>query len=86
MKSKKKSGAANVVLYTAPSCTWCRAMKSYLDSRRVTYRHIDVSKNRRAASDIVKRTGQMSVPVLLANNKTVVGFDKKQVNRLLGLK
>jgi len=45
-----------------------------------------VDRDPGAAKDLVKMTGQMSVPVLLIGRAKVVGFDKEKIDRLLGLR
>lgn len=81
MTSKKK-----VVLFSTPSCSWCRVAKDYLKQKEISFKNIDVSRDINAARDMVRRTGQMGVPVLLINNRTVVGFDKSKIDRLLEIK
>jgi glutaredoxin len=47
---------------------------------------VDVSRDTRAAVDMQRRTGQSGVPVILINNRPIVGFDKPRINNLLGIK
>lgn len=75
-----------VVLFSTPSCTWCRVAKDYLKQKEIPFKNIDVSRDVSAARDMVRRTGQMGVPVVLINNRPVVGFDKSKIDRLLGIK
>lgn len=74
-----------VVIFTTPTCSWCRRAKTYLRDRGVRFKEVDVSRDARAASDLVRRTGQMGVPVIEIDGRPVVGFDQRQVDRLLGL-
>ncbi len=74
-----------VVVFTTPTCSWCRTLKRYLVEKKVPFREIDVSRDQAAARDMVRRTGQMGVPVTLIDNRPVVGFDRPQIDRLLGL-
>ena len=74
-----------VLVFTTPTCSWCSRAKSYLKSRGVRFKEVDVSRDARTASDLVRRTGQMGVPVIEINGRPVVGFDQRQVDRLLGL-
>jgi len=74
-----------VVLFTTPTCSWCRRIKSYFNEKQVKFREIDVSRDEVAARDMMRRTGQAGVPVTLIGNRPVVGFDKPQIDRLLGL-
>jgi glutaredoxin-like YruB-family protein len=73
------------VVFTTPTCSWCSRAKSYLRSRGVRFKEVDVSRDARTANDLVRRTGQMGVPVIEIDGRPVVGFDQGQVDRLLGL-
>ncbi len=75
-----------VVIFSTPACPWCGRVKSYLRQKGVRFKDIDVSKDKYAARDMVRRTGQMGVPVLLIGSRPIVGFNKPLIDRLLGLK
>jgi glutaredoxin 3 len=79
---EKKS---RVLVFTTPSCPWCVRAKQYLRERNVPFREVDVSRDVAAARDLVRRTGQMGVPVVEIDGRPIVGFDKPQIDRLLGL-
>jgi glutaredoxin 3 len=74
-----------VLIFTTPTCSWCQRAKAYLRSQHVAFKEIDVSRDAAAARDLVRRTGQMGAPVIEIDGKSIVGFDQKQVDRLLGL-
>jgi len=73
-------------VFSTPTCGWCRRLKSYLKEKGFRYRDVDVSKDPKAAQDVVRKTGQMGVPVTLINNRPVVGFNKQEIDRLLRIK
>lgn len=73
-----------VTVYTTPTCPWCARAKRYLRQRDVTFREIDVSRDAAAARRLVRRTGQMTVPVVEIDGRPVVGFDKPEIDKLLG--
>ena len=75
-----------VVVFTTPTCSWCRTVKDHLRRFNVKFREIDVTRDPAAARDMVRRTGQQGVPVTLVDNRPVVGFDKAKLNRLLGIR
>ncbi len=77
--------AHKVTIFTTPACGYCRTAKAYLSQKKIRYTEIDVSRDQRAAADMVRRSGQSGVPVILIDNKPVAGFDKSRINRLLGL-
>ena len=74
-----------MVLFTTPTCTYCRTAKAYLRQRNVKFKDVDVSRDQAAARDMVKRSGQQGVPQILIGSKVVVGFDRPKIDKLLGL-
>jgi glutaredoxin-like YruB-family protein len=76
-----------VKVYSTPTCPYCHMAKDYLKENKVTFEDIDVSKNPSAANEIVEKSGQMGVPVIIIDDKTViVGFDRPALKKALGLK
>jgi glutaredoxin 3 len=77
--------AHRVLVFTTQSCPWCVRAKQYLRERNVKFREVDVARDPAAARDLVRRTGQMGVPIVEIDGRPIVGFDKQQIDRLLGL-
>ena len=75
-----------VLIFTTPTCSFCTLAKRYFKENGIRFREIDVSKNEAAARDMQRKTGQMGVPVILINNRPIVGFDKAKINKLLSLR
>jgi glutaredoxin 3 len=74
-----------VIMFTTPTCTYCRKAKQYFRQKQVPFRDVDVSKDQAAARDMVRRSGQQGVPQILIGNQVVIGFDRPKIDRLLGL-
>lgn len=75
-----------VIIFTTPTCSFCNATKRYFREKGIQFKDIDVSRDPAAARDMVKRSGQMGVPVIDIGGKIVVGFDRAKIDRYLGLK
>jgi glutaredoxin-like YruB-family protein len=75
-----------VVVFSTPTCSYCNMAKSYFREKGIKFTDIDVSRDQAAARDMVRRSGQMGVPVIDIGGKIVVGFNRPQVNTLLGIK
>jgi len=71
-------------VYTTKNCPYCRMVKAFLDKYGIAYRDIDVGEDREAAREMVRLTGQYSVPVTVVGDQAVIGFDAKRLNELLG--
>ena len=81
----EKRPQKNVTVYTTPTCTWCNTIKRHLQENGIRYREVDVSRDQRAAEEMVRRSGQQGVPQTEINGEIVVGFDKTRINSLLGI-
>jgi glutaredoxin len=57
--------------------------KQYLSSKNVVFQNIDVSQDQNAAQEMVKKSGQMGVPVLDIDGQLVIGFDRQRIDALL---
>ncbi|MBX5477291.1 MAG: glutaredoxin family protein [Clostridia bacterium] len=75
-----------VTVYTTPTCPYCRSAKRFLQERNVPFREVDVSRDPRAAAELVRRTGQTGVPVIDVNGEIIVGFDVARLQRALGVR
>ncbi len=72
----------DVRLYTSPSCGYCHQAKRYLAQKGIRFTEHDVSRDRAAADEVVRLTGQMGVPVIVADGQVVVGFDRPRLDAL----
>lgn len=76
---------AQVIIYSTPSCGYCRMAKAYFQEHGVEYTEKDVSVDLEARDHMVKASGQMGVPVIEIDGTIVVGFDKNRLKTLLNL-
>ncbi len=75
-----------VIVFSTPTCSFCNAAKGYFRQKGIKYSDVDVSRDQAAARDMVRRSGQMGVPVIDIGGKIIVGFDRNKINQLLGIK
>jgi len=76
----------SVTVYSTPTCPHCTTLKNYLTKNNIRYRDIDVSKDTKAADDMVRKSGQQGVPQADINGQIVVGFDKMKIDKLLDIR
>ena len=74
-----------VLVYSTPTCPYCIRTKQFLRDNNIVFEDIDVSVNQTAAEEIVRKSGQMGVPVLDIEGEIIVGFDKEKIKTVLGL-
>ncbi len=76
---------AKVVVFTSSSCVWCKRAKDYFQQKKIRFKEMNVSTSASAAAELQRMTGALSVPVILINNRPVIGFDVQKINRMLGI-
>lgn len=74
-----------VTVYSTPTCPFCVRAKQFLKENSIRFEDIDVSENQEKAQEMIKRSGQMGVPVLDIDGKIIVGFDKEKIKEALGI-
>ena len=77
--------AKNVKVYSTPACSWCIRAKQFLKDNNIDFQNIDVSADQAAADEMMKKTGQMGVPVLDIDGEIMVGLDKERIKQSLGI-
>ena len=75
-----------VTIYTTPYCTYCKMAKEYFKSKNIEYTEHDVMSDVPMREEMVKKSGQLGVPVIDIGGKIIVGFDKPKINEYLGIK
>ena len=77
--------ANQVTVYSTPTCPYCIRAKQFLTENNIVFQNLDVSVDHEASQEMVKRSGQMGVPVLDIDGEIIVGFDKERIVSVLGL-
>lgn len=72
-----------IKVYSTPTCPYCKMAKQYLKSKNLDFEDIDVSVDSAAAAEMVRKSGQMGVPVIEINNRIIIGFDKNAIDKAL---
>lgn len=75
-----------VIVFTTPTCTYCKQVKRYLAEQSIRFKDVDISRDSKAAQDMVRKSGQQGVPQLWINNRPIVGFDRPKIDKMLNLK
>ena len=75
---------AGVKVYTTENCPYCRMVQAFLKKYGVEYETVDVGKDREAAREMIRVSGQRGVPVTVSGDEMIVGFDAKRLRELFG--
>ena len=75
---------SKVIIYSTPTCPYCKQAKEYLLQKGIEYTDIDISADEASQKEMMEKSGVMSVPVIDIEGTIVIGFDKEKINRALG--
>ncbi|HAP42623.1 MAG: NrdH-redoxin [Spirochaetes bacterium GWD1_61_31] len=73
----------SVALYSTPSCSYCRLAKDWLAQRNIRFEEYDISRDSRRAEEVVRKSGQMGVPVIDVNGQIIIGFNTAALEKAL---
>lgn len=74
-----------VMMYSTPTCPWCHLAREFFNKNKVDFEDKNVAADHQAVEEMVKKSGQMGVPVIDIDGKIIVGFDQEKISALLGL-
>ena len=77
---------SKVTVYSTPTCHFCHMAKDFFTSNGVVYEDYNVSTDMEKRKEMIDKSGQMGVPVIIIDDKIIVGFNKPKVIELLGIK
>ena len=72
-----------VIIYSTPTCAYCKAAKEYFTEKGVAYTEHNVAEDAEKRQEMIEKSGQMGVPVILIGDEMVIGFDKDRIESLL---
>jgi len=84
-QADQQKRARQVTVYTTPTCSWCNTLKTYLKTRGVSFREVNVAADPNAADAMVKKSGQQGVPQTEIDGQIIVGFDRERIDQLLNI-
>lgn len=75
-----------VTIYGTSHCPWCHKAREFLIAHKVKFTDVNVEENEKSKKDMIKKSGQMGVPVIDIDGKIIVGFDETAIKKYLKLK
>lgn len=76
---------AAVTVYSTQTCPYCMMLKDFLREKGVDFTDYDVGVDRDKLREMKDKSGQFGVPVIDVGGKIIVGFDKEEIEKALGI-
>ncbi len=79
-----------VTVYSTPTCPFCKMAKQFLKEKGIAFTDVDVAADEKQAELMIKKSGQMGVPVIaVADEKgkeeIIIGFDRAKLSAAVGI-
>lgn len=75
----------NVKIYSTPTCVYCKMAKDFFQKNNIVYQEFNVAEDDRARDEMVEKSHQLGVPVIDIEGEILVGFNRSELERVLGL-
>lgn len=71
-----------ITIYTTSSCHFCVKAKEYFQAKGLDWVEHNVQTNPPMAAEMIRKSGQMGVPVIEIDGTILVGFNKQKLDEL----
>ncbi len=85
LEDKKEKNMQQVTIYSTPTCHFCHMAKEFFKEKNIAYTEHDVASDLEKRKEMIEKSGQMGVPVIIIGEELTVGFNQPKIVELLGL-
>lgn len=72
-----------VTIYSTSTCHFCEKAKEFFNKHNVKYTVIDVGADLTKRREMIEKSGQMGVPVIVIGKEMIVGYNESRLKVLL---
>ncbi len=84
--SLKLQGTRKVEIYSTPTCHFCHMAKEFFRKNGVDYTDYNVGTDIAKRREMMEKSGQLGVPVIIVDGKNlVIGFNETVLTKFLGI-
>jgi glutaredoxin 3 len=73
----------SITIYSTPTCHFCHQAKEYFKTKGWEFTDVNVAGNVEKQKELVAKSGQFGVPVIIIKDKIIVGFDRPKIDSLM---
>jgi glutaredoxin-like YruB-family protein len=77
--------AGEIKVYFTPTCPYCKMIKKFLTQNNISFQELDVALDKTAREEMIRKSGQMGVPVNEINGEVIIGYNEARLKEKLGL-
>ncbi len=65
-----------IKVYSHLGCSWCQEAKNFFVLNKIKFKEYDISLSDKAREEMLKKSGQLDVPVIEIGGMMIVGFNQ----------
>lgn len=74
-----------VEIYSTPTCHYCNLAKDFFKEHNIAYTEYNVAADIEKRKEMVAKTGQMGVPVIIIDGDVTIGFNEDAIREKVGV-
>ncbi|MBI5644804.1 glutaredoxin family protein [Candidatus Kaiserbacteria bacterium] len=74
---------SQITIYSTPTCHFCHAAKDFFTENKVAFTDYNVATDLDKRKEMIEKSGQMGVPVILVDKEIIVGYDEERLRKIL---
>ncbi len=75
----------SITIYSTPTCHFCHAAKAFFKKNNIAFTDYNVAEDAAKRAEMLKKSGQMGVPVIFIGDEMVIGFDESKIKKIIGV-
>lgn len=79
------SDTKTVMVYSTPTCPYCRQVKEFLTQHNISFTDKNVATDISARDEMKAKSSSLGVPVIDIDGTVVIGFNRTKLKELLEL-
>lgn len=73
-----------IKIYSTPTCPYCKMAREFFNSKKLKFVDYDVASDSAKREEMIEKSGQMGVPVIDIDGQIIIGFDKQEIEKVIG--
>jgi len=72
-----------IIIYTIPTCAWCKKLKEWLKKKRFRFEERDVYEEDKYREELLGKSNQLAVPLIDVDGEIIVGFEEEKLLKII---
>jgi len=73
-----------IKIYSTPTCPYCQLAKDFFLEKNLEFSEVNVAEDKAALQEMIAKSGQMRVPIIEIDGQIVTGFNRPELERIIG--